>query len=342
MIQSQIAILIVLLGLTTNLLASENSKTTVDEKALNECVAEEAIKASQDTTIKTLKALCHLLLQTKESDGERLSPIEERIKNELAVRDNPSVITPHKRNYMLPISYVDNPNSEPFRQNGNDFELDNVEAKFQLSFKAPLAEELFLEKDILFFGFTVQSYWQMYNSDVSSPFRETNYQPEVFYGFVNDYKVGEWTNMVNIIGIEHQSNGRSQPLSRSWNRIYAQIVWENHDWVFMFKPWYRLPEKEKADPNQPDGDDNPDIGDYMGFFEFTSLYRWDDQTFGMMLRNNLKNENNRGAIQLDWTFPMGKRFKGYAQLFSGYGESLIDYNHKTTRLGVGVLLTDIF
>ena len=110
----------------------------------------------------------------------------------------------------------------------------------------------------------------------------------------------------------------------------------------MFKPWYRLPEKEKTEPNQPDGDDNPDIGDYMGFFEFSTHYQWDDQTFSMMLRNNLRSENNRGAIQLDWTFPMGKRFKGYAELFHGYGESLIDYNHKTTRLGIGVLLTDVF
>ena len=77
--------------------------------------------------------------------------------------------------------------------------------------------------DVLFFGFTLQSYWQMYNSDISSPFRETNYQPEIFYGFINDLKVGEWTNRVNIIGIEHQSNGRTQPLSRSWNQNLCQF-----------------------------------------------------------------------------------------------------------------------
>ena len=345
MIQSQFAISIVLLGLTTNIFAAEGEASKQDDKLLNECIAQQAAIVEEETTIKTLREICRSINQQTSSDSnekDELSPLEERLKNERATRDNPAVITPHKRNYILPISYVDNPNGEPFRAINEDFELDNFEAKFQLSFKAPVAESLIKDEDVLFFGFTIQSYWQMYNSDVSSPFRETNYQPEFFYGFTNDLEVGEWRNLVNLIGIEHQSNGRSQPLSRSWNRLYAQIVWENNNWLFMFKPWYRLPEKEKTEPNQPDGDDNPDIGDYMGFFEFSTHYQWDDQTFSMMLRNNLRSENNRGAIQLDWTFPMGKRFKGYAELFHGYGESLIDYNHKTTRLGIGVLLTDVF
>ena len=67
----------------------------------------------------------------------------------------------------------------------------------------------------------------------------------------------------------------------------------------------------------------------------------ENQTFGVMFRNNLRS-NNRGAIQLDWTFPMGRRFKGYAQYFNGYGESLIDYNHSLQRVGIGILLTDVF
>ena len=100
-------------------------------------------------------------------------------------------------------------------------------------------------------------------------------------------------------------------------------------------------EKKKLSPNQPDGDDNPDIDKYMGHFELTSIYQWDEQNFSFMLRNNLRSEN-KGAVQLDWSFPMGSRFKGYVQYFNGYGESLIDYNHTVQRFGFGILLTDFF
>jgi phospholipase A1 len=219
--------------------------------------------------------------------------------------------------------------------------LDNLEAKFQISFKAPLSEQLFNQKDAVYFAFTLKSYWQMYNTDISSPFRETNYQPEVFYWYENDYSIGDWTNKVIMVGIQHQSNGRTKALSRSWNRIYSNFIWEKENWVLSFSPWYRIPEGKKQDPLQARGDDNPDIEKFMGNFEFRSIYSLDQQTFSLMFRNNLRSDN-KGAIELGWTFPMGRRFKGYAQFFSGYGESLIDYNKNVNRFGIGIVLTDYF
>ncbi len=366
--QSQLAICLVLTALSMVIggqsVADEalphDSKEQSSYKDLSSCLMDKMKTLDEQTTIALLNKVCSRLVDKyaggvdvlgdseqqsrgkEELEKELESALEERLKREQATRDNPSVITPHKRNYFLPITYVDDPNELGFRASDNEAPLDNFEAKFQLSFKAPLADDIFKKNDVLFFGFTLQSFWQVYNSDISSPFRETNYQPEVFYGFMNDFKIGEWRNLVNIIGIEHQSNGRTQPLSKSWNRIYAQIVWERKDWVFMFKPWYRLPEKEKDDPLASDGDDNPDIHKYMGFFEFSSYYKWDDHTFSLMFRNNLDSDDNHGALQLEWTFPMGKRFKGYAQIFSGYGESLIDYDRSVTRAGIGVVLSDFF
>ncbi len=277
------------------------------------------------------------------SGGENDSLVLERIERERAVQDNRSVLLAHKRNYVLPLAYSNDPNDDVFEPDSGDFgaDLDHLEVQFQLSLKAPIAEELFTPEDALFLGFTVRSFWQAYNQDISSPFRETNYEPELYW-----ITPVSWTPLGGdaaflALGLSHQSNGRSQLFSRSWNRIYATLGWERWRWVFALKAWYRVPEDEKEDPLDPDGDDNPDIEDFMGNFEFYVVYRENDQELGMMLRNNLDTDDNRGAIQLDWTFPLHRRFRGYVQLFNGYGESLIDYDANITRVGVGILLSDL-
>jgi len=314
---------------------------------MKNCLLKQLEISASDTTVKELKSKCEQTIQAPETnDSEKksvakLSNIEKRIARERSTASNPNVITSHRRNYFLPLSYVNKPNDAPFRELLTDNPIDNLEAKFQISFKAPVFSDILNKDDVVHFGFTLQSYWQMYNTNLSSPFRETNYQPEIFYTTQNDWEFGDWVNRAIMFGVEHQSNGRTQEFSRSWNRIYADFIFEKENWAVSFKPWYRIPEKEKSDINQPDGDDNPDIGKYMGNFELAAVYHWDDQNFSIMLRNNLRS-NNRGAVQLDWSFPMGKRFKGYVQFFNGYGESLIDYNHYVQRVGFGVLLTDFF
>ncbi len=278
------------------------------------------------------------------NEGEESdSLVKERIERERAVQDNRSVLLAHKRNYVLPLAYSNDPNDEVFEPDDSDFgiNLDHLEVVFQLSIKAPMAEGLFTAEDALFLGFTVRSFWQAYNSDISAPFRETNYEPEVFWVTPVPWNVfGGDASFVGL-GLSHQSNGRSQLFSRSWNRIYATLGWERWRWVFAFKVWYRIPEDDKDDPLDPDGDDNPDIEDYMGNFEFNVVFRKNDQEFGTMIRNNLDTDENRGAVQFDWTFPLHRRFRGYVQVFNGYGESLIDYDANITRVGIGILLSDL-
>ena len=346
--KSQAAILLALIYLSVHSLKAQ--ELSQDK---NECWLKALSEASKEDTAEQIKNRCNdnnakpsakLGSDVKQPEAAKstkkpISRIDQRIKNELETIDNPAVITSHKRNYMLPVTYVKEQNSTPFEQVLTNQKLDNAEAKFQLSFKAPLFSQVFDDQDRLFFGFTLQSYWQLYNSELSSPFRETNYQPEIFYAIENETKIGEWTNKGFMFWVEHQSNGRTQRFSRSWNRVYANFIFEKDNWVVSFKPWYRLPEEEKEDPNQAEGDDNPDIEKYMGHFEMSTIYSWDEQNFSLMFRNNLRSDN-RGALQLDWTFPLGKRFKGHLQYFNGYGESLIDYNHHIERIGFGVALTD--
>lgn len=280
---------------------------------------------------------------TESRTNETGSLVVDRITREREAQNNRSVLLAHKRNYILPLTYAKQPNDDVFELGSSDFgeDLDNLEMQFQLSLKAPIAEGLFTEEDALFVGFTVRAFWQAYNQEISAPFRETNYEPEIYWATPVPWEILGGDASFVAIGLSHQSNGRSQLFSRSWNRLYAGIAWERWRYVFALKAWWRIPEDEKDDPLDPDGDDNPDIEDYLGNFEFTVAYRQFDNEVAVMLRNNLDSEDNRGAIQIDWTFPMHRRFRGYVQFFNGYGESLIDYNAHIERIGFGILLSDL-
>jgi phospholipase A1 len=146
----------------------------------------------------------------------------------------------------------------------------------------------------------------------------------------SDWEFHGWRNALTQFGVVHQSNGQGGYLSRSWNRVYANFLIEKNNLLVGFKPWYRIPE---------DNDDNPDIDDYLGRYEIQGLYKNQDQTFSLMLRN-LFDGDNRDTLQLDWSFPLYGRWRGYLQYFYGYGESLIDYNAKSHRMGFGLQLTD--
>jgi phospholipase A1 len=254
---------------------------------------------------------------------------------------DPYVITPHKMTYFLPISYTNDINREAYPDEGDYAEnLDNAEAKFQVSFKVALTSEpIFNEGDSLAFGFTLASWWQLYNADLSRPFRETNYQPEIFYTTPLNWKpAGGSTNLV--VGFEHQSNGRTQLLSRSWNRIYTTFTFAKDNYAVSFRPWWKLPEDDTPTTPTESGNDNPDIGDYMGNFELTGAYKLDTLEFVLLGRRSFK-ENN-GFLELGVTFPLTGKLKGYIQVSSGYGDSMIDYNHSQERIGLGIALTELF
>ena len=85
--------------------------------------------------------------------------------------------------------------------------------------------------------------------------------------------------------------------------------------------------------------DNPDIEKYMGNFELEVARPFGNHVIELMLRNNLRSEN-KGAARINYSFPLSKRFKGLVQGFSGYGDSLINYDNYENRYSFGILLTD--
>lgn len=176
-------------------------------------------------------------------------------------------------NYILPILSTDRINKDAYTSlEGYDEGLEDIEAKFQLSLKTPLNEDsLFMDGDGVYAAFTIEAWWQVYAESLSRPFRETNYQPELFYLTpLPWHPLGGNSGL--MVGIEHQSNGRGGELSRSWNRIYTNFLYEKGNFALNVKPWWRIPEDEKESPDDADGDDNPDIDDYMGHFQLGIMY----------------------------------------------------------------------
>lgn len=265
--------------------------------------------------------------------------LDKRLKAEQWDAYRPFTLIPHNNNYLLPISYVDG--IAPVLQRDDVVApSDNIEAKFQLSLKTPVWSKIYKDNGYLFFAFTQQAYWQAYNSDISSPFRETNYEPELILLLPHYKNYEEAASRIIGISLSHQSNGRAGELSRSWNRLKLSWVTSIGNVFINFEPWYRFKEKRKDAPNDPEGDDNPDITKYMGWFELSAAYKDEDATWRMMVRNNLRSDN-KGAIRLSYSRPFNKHVRFYAELFNGYGESLIDYNRSVTRFGVGFELNDI-
>jgi phospholipase A1 len=145
-----------------------------------------------------------------------------------------------------------------------------------------------------------------------------------------DYDVLGLRGRLLSFGLVHQSNGRAEPLSRSWNRVYAMVGLERDRMVLQARAWTRL--------NESSGDDdNPDISDYLGRAELLGFYQWPGgSSTTLRLRTTFKREPSWGSAQFDWRFAFTRSLQGYFQVFSGYGESLIDYNFRKTSIGLGI------
>jgi phospholipase A1 len=231
-------------------------------------------------------------------------------------------LRPYKSNYLLPFTF--DAKASQGRQ--------DIEAKFQLSLQKEIGHNLLGLDESYNVGYTQTSWWQVY--DDSAPFRETNYEPEFFINI--PYKVKSSPLKAIKIGILHESNGKNDPFSRSWNRIYTQAYFQIGDFFISPRIWYRFKEPRKKHPMDDNGDDNPDIHHYLGYGDLTVLYPWGSHLLQGTLTNNLSRNSNKGGINLEWSFPLwDKNLFGFLQYYYGYGESLIDYDKLTHRVGLG-------
>lgn len=240
----------------------------------------------------------------------------------------------HRDNYLMPVTYNDNYYEPPKDEDYTVEEVKATEAKYQISVKTKLWQDILGSRTDLWFGYTQQSFWQIYNVDESAPFRETNYEPELLVNYRANLNLhlGGLRLRTLTAALNHQSNGRSEPMSRSWNRVIGQVGLESGPLTLLLKGWYRIPESRSDD-------DNRNIDDYLGPGELQAYYLKDKHRFGMLLRNNFQSEN-RTSVQLEWSYPILDKVGIYVQYFNGYGENLLDYDQHSNRIGLGFILTD--
>lgn len=241
------------------------------------------------------------------------APILKRPKEEhevLSLIQGAKGLSVHKELYILPLT------------NADRYQGAQTEIEFQISVKQRILDSNF------YFGYTQKSFWQAYDINNSSPFRETNYNPEIFYRTgLDTVRFGKWKIDT---GFEHESNGRDGTNSRSWNRVYVAPYLPRENSLWYFKLWYRIPVDLGSD-------DNPDILNYMGYGELHYRKRFGNgHMINAMLRGNIN--TGKGAISVNYSIPgPSDNYYYLLRLWSGYGESLIDYNRPVNRIGLGFI-----
>ena len=325
---SSSAILLLLIGVPVNAFGQ-----TANKICLNEALS----SADDSMTVGELRELCRQTNAEGAAAPKELevsvyerNVLEERIAIEREFEGRPFVITAHQPNYVL-ASMMDSPNQAPFTDiTGVPNPVEDNEIVFQVSMKAPLWRNIFGSNIDAYFAYTVRSWWQLFNDDLSAPFRETNYQPEFFLRSYTNHELLGIKVLGWDLGFNHESNGRADPLSRSWNRIIGKVGLQvTDDLNIVTRAWYRIPEDE-AD------DDNPHEYRYYGYGDVRAIWTPNRNTFTALVRPG----TDETSIELTWSYPISSVFRIYARYYNGFGESMLDYDYDIERIGIGIALND--
>ncbi|PLW69884.1 phospholipase A [Pseudohalioglobus lutimaris] len=307
---------------------------------LDRCMLKAIASADESTSIGELRKACATALDRVSIEEEKVltslpvyeqqDVIASRYEVESEIEERPFAITANLPNYIL-YTVMDQPNQAPFEDQTDSVDpVQDDEMQFQVSIKAPVWRQMFGTNFDTFVSYTSRSYWQLFNDEFSAPFRETNYEPEVFVRDFSEYdllglKIAGWS-----LGFNHQSNGQSQRYSRSWNRIMAKsAISITDDLGVLARAWYRIPEDEEDD-------DNPGMHRYYGYGDLRAVWAPNRNTVTAMLRPGTQET----SFELTWSYPISKVFRIYAQYYNGYGESLLDYDYDMERFGIGIAMND--
>ncbi len=255
------------------------------------------------------------------------SDLQKKIHQENKAVKSPFGILFYEPTYILPFYYTGSPDNAVYRgTTPEDQNIMNTEFKGQFSVQVPLWPHMFGRPVSLMASYTQLSYWQFYAK--SQWFRETNYEPQIFIS--SNFK----KNWLFRTGLDHQSNGRGGELERSWNRAFVSVSLSRGGWLFTVEPWVLIFKPDSSDLH------NPDIADYLGHERFVVAYKFHNNIELALEVRNIERMTSYMTEIGTLSIPLSKHISAYLQVFNGYGQSLIEYNHHTTSAGVGIALSN--
>ncbi|EOD79613.1 Phospholipase A1 precursor [Grimontia indica] len=225
-------------------------------------------------------------------------------------------LSAHKDNYFLPFYKERRVNQQRFEPlNPNGTEAKDTFIQFQFSAKYQMIE---IGDDGLYLAYTQRSNWEAYDS--SAYFRDSNYNPELFYRLhIENWQID--------LGAEHESNGAGGDNEVSWNRIYVDA---RHDWEWgyiSFKPWIRVGNVTY----------NPDIADFLGYSRLELGWQPTElQEIKLQVSNLFADEFDHLYYGVSWNFPIYQGLRGYVKAETGYGLTISNYNFDESAYGAGV------
>ncbi len=251
------------------------------------------------------------------------SSLEKKVINQKKYAHLPNFVSLYKINYLLPYYYTESPYREIYTGNTPEKQtLMQAEFKGQFSLEVPLIQDLFYNEHIsLHASYTQQVFWQIYAS--SQYFRETDYEPTLFLNY------HLYRNWLTSAGFSHQSNGKGGSLERSWNRVFGTVQFSGVHWYTKIDVWSLVFQGESSALH------NDDIEKYLGHEHIILGYKISDFVFILELQN-IESGMEKGYFLVSASYPLTNQLNFYTQYFDGYGQSLIEYDHRTRAFGLGV------
>ncbi len=271
------------------------------------------------TETKEIRKVKYEMLQSLDINGSSKKTLYKIITSSFNVKA-------YKENYILPFSYR---YDSDFIPNGTHAPR-KTETEYQVSIRYDFASNLFGLGEIYSFGYTQRSWWQVYAK--SAFFRESNYQPELFVK-IPSHKFLKHTPLKGFkIALIHQSNGRGGEYERSWNKLSFSTFFQYWNLITQMEFWFRLADNI---------DYNPDLTRYIGDGQIKFMIPYEKHLFKLALRYGFS--GRKGSVEFTYSYPLPAREENdlflFFKTFNGYGESLIDYNHRVNKVSVGLAIS---